>query len=109
MTRSHDKFSYQGRVLQTRLIKAEDPTLAYVQVEVEFGHPGQAGPQTINCLMARKALSFLMRVQEGTRLKIYGHYNHRQQFIIESYQVLERTPEDHPLPPHLFYPKRKKY
>lgn len=96
-----ENFVLEGRVQKLKLIKAQDPTLVHVTLETEEG-------KHVRCLIARKALTFLMEVQEGDDVNFFGHYNQRGQFVIQKYlNAHKHHPLDLPLPPHLKYPHRK--
>lgn len=96
-----EKYSYQGRVCQLKLIPTQQNPLVHVKLAL-------SNRETINALIGRKALSFLLDVQEGDQVAIFGHYNHKQQFIIEKYLNAKSHSNQRPdLPSHLHYPHRK--
>ena len=91
----------KGRVVKLKLIKAQEPTLVHVSLEIESG-------ELVRCLIAKQALTFMMEVQEGDQISVFGHYNQRQQFVIQKYlTAYKHDPLDLPLPKHLKYPHRK--
>lgn len=97
-----ERFQYSGRVNKLKLIKADQPTLAYVELEVEQS-------QVVKAIIAKEALSFLYEVQQGDRIAVYGHYNDRQQFVIERYLTPNKNRPSSDLPDHLSYPPRKPF
>ena len=58
-------------------------------------------------IFARKALTFMLEVQVGDIISIYGHYNQRQQFIIEKYLIKQKMIQTNEQP--FNYPKQKRY
>ncbi|MDO4775391.1 MAG: hypothetical protein Q4A10_06220 [Aerococcaceae bacterium] len=85
---------YEGLVTKTKLLS---PEFALVKI--------QTATEAINAYIGHKALTFLMNVEIGDQISIFGHYNHRKQLIIERYWV--RPKKHDTLPPHLHYPHRK--
>lgn len=96
--------SYKGTVLRTKIIKALDPTLVYLKLALN-----EDNNKIIKALVAKNALTFLMDVQEGDTITIYGHYNHRKQFIVDKYlsAFRERHRQLKDTPSHLSYPPKK--
>ena len=97
-----NKQQLSGVVTRYKIIKPMNPTLVYVEIKAE-------AEKIVRCIIARQALTFLMDVAVGDLIQIYGHYNNRQQFVIERYTSNQiqanRSAVDHP--PHLRYPHRK--
>lgn len=95
-----EKLQFKGKVLRQKIIKASDPTLVYVELETE--------QQTVNCLLAKRALTFMMEVIEGDQIAVFGHFNSKKQFVIERYLTQSKhDPLGEFLPPHLRYPRKK--
>lgn len=99
-----DKFNYQGKVTQIKLIPTKQNPLVHVKLSVNQ-------EENINALVGKKALSFILDVQEGDEIAVYGHYNAKKQFIIEKYlNAKAKTNQAPSLPSHLHYPsERRKY
>lgn len=100
-SKTNEKQQYRGWVLQQKIIKADQPTMVYVQLECDTG-------DIVHAIYARKALTFLMEVQEGDYISIFGHHNARGQFVIERYlsaTLQTNRWKDHP--DHLHYPHKK--
>lgn len=100
METQHERF--QGHVIQQKIIQADNPTMVLIKLRLEDGKEKIA-------ILARHALTFMFEVQVGDFLMIYGHYNHRQQFIIEKY-LLKHKEHLHNSKPegHLRYPSKKR-
>lgn len=101
METKHERF--EGRVIQQKIIQADNPTMVLIKLRLK-------DETDMLAILARHALTFLLEVEPGDLLAIYGHYNHRKQFIIEKYLLKQK---DHPALPdekaHLRYPKQRRY
>ena len=95
------KQSLTGTISYIKIIQAENPTLAYVRIETK-------SQETISALISKHTLNFIYDVQVGDTIQVYGHFNQRQQFIIEKYLSTHKL-KNHQLnlPNHLSYPHRK--
>lgn len=95
-----EKLQLKGKVLRQKVIKASDPTLVYVELQTD--------QETVNCLIAKRALTFMMEVVDGDEIMVYGHFNPKKQFVIERYLTKSKhDPQGEFLPPHLRYPRKK--
>lgn len=63
--------------------------------------------ETINCIIATHSLNFLADATENTRMTLFGHMNHKKQFVVEKYSILG-TPETLWHVTHSIYPSRVK-
>ena len=85
---------FEGYVTKTKLISPE-----FALVKIQTKH------EEITAYIGHKALTFLMDVNTGDRISVYGHLNQRKQLIISRYWVA--LTEHQTLPPHLHYPSQK--
>lgn len=58
-----------------------NPLMLYVRVFDE------ATRQPINCIVAKHALTFFYKLQNNSRVSLYGHYNSRKQFVINKFII----------------------
>lgn len=72
--------SLNGRIDSEPKIIKQSPLLLYVKVRL-------ANNETVNCLVARHSLDFFYRGIDGAHAALYGHYNHRKQFVITKYHI----------------------
>lgn len=89
-----EKYQFKGWVSQQKIIKAQDPTLVLFKIRL-VNHPINPNhqiDQEMTSLIAKQALTFLLQVQVGDLVIIYGHYNNKGQFITEKYLVQEKIP-----------------
>ena len=97
-----NKFTYQGQIINIKIIKAQNPTLVHIQMQLKK-------QELLNAIIAKNALTFILDVQINDTISIFGHYNHRKQFVVERYlnprSEINRQCKD--WPNHLYYPKRK--
>ncbi|MDO4432913.1 MAG: hypothetical protein Q4B80_06300 [Aerococcaceae bacterium] len=93
------KTHYEGIVTKLKVLKPAEPTLVLAQLQTK--------DELMTLLIAKKALTFLLEVQENDSLSVFGHYNARQQFVVDRYWVKSHAHAD--LPSHLRYPTTKKY
>ena len=70
----HEHFT--GKVISQKIIQADNPTMILIKLMLD-------NDTEMLAIFARKALTFMLEVQVGDIISIYGHYNQRQQFIIE--------------------------
>ncbi|WP_124058555.1 hypothetical protein [Vaginisenegalia massiliensis] len=89
-----------GLVETLKLIKAQDPALVHLKVLT-------SNQETIHALVAKQAYDFILKVQVGDELSLFGHYNQRKQFIIDKYLIRHQAPQVNSLPPHLSYPSKR--
>ncbi len=66
----------KGTVEKIHIIKISDSPLVYFKMS---GH---------NCLIAKRSLSFLADVAEGSKIVVCGILNQRGQFICKKYTVV---------------------
>lgn len=106
---THKKIQYKGQVINYKLVQGQGTSMVVFKLKL-IDHPLNPTDlvhQDINCLIAYRALSFILKVHIGDIIVIYGHYNQRKQFIVQRYLV-ERaapTPQDR----SQAYPKRRTY
>lgn len=100
MEATHHRF--QGQVKQQKIIQADKPTMVLIKLQL-------TDDTEMLAIIAKHALTFMLEVQIGDLLAIYGHYNHRQQFIIEKYLITQSDKHDEVESSHLRYPKQKRY
>lgn len=101
METTHERF--QGHVTQQKIIQAQNPTMVLIKLRL-------ANDNEMVAILARHALTFMLEVQVGDLIMIYGHYNQRKQFIIEKYLLKHKVqPESKDTQSHLRYPKQKRY
>ncbi|MGO4927035.1 hypothetical protein ACTQ45_00250 [Fundicoccus sp. Sow4_D5] len=101
METTHERF--QGHIIQQKIIQADNPTMVLIKLRLD-------DESEMVAILARHALTFMLEVQVGDLLSIYGHYNHRKQFIIEKYLLKQKINLDHTdAKGHLHYPKQKRY
>lgn len=101
MDQAAKKLQFKGIVLKQRIIKAEAPTLAYI----EFLRDDQ---EIIHAIIARNTLTFMLEVAAQDRLTIFGHFNARQQFVIEKYLIHSKADLNREQGNQLNYPKQRK-
>lgn len=94
----HEHFT--GKVISQKIIQADNPTMILIKLMLN-------NDTEILAIFARKALSFILDVQVGDIISIYGHYNKRQQFIIEKYLIKQKMTQTNEQP--FNYPKQKRY
>lgn len=95
------KQSLTGTVKKIKIIRAENPTMAYVKLHLD-------SQQEISAIIAKNTLTFMLDVQIEDIIHVYGHFNDRQQFIIEKYLNSNKIHNHHlNLPKHLAYPHKK--
>lgn len=71
--------SLNGIVTSIKVLKMSERPLVYFKLNDK------------SCLIARRSLSFLADVENGMRIVAGGHYNKRQQFVIEKYCVIGQS------------------
>ena len=98
-----DKLQIKGQLVKSKFIQAKDAQLLYIQVLSKQN-------ETINALLAKHGLEFLMDHQEGDPVTLYGHYNQKHQFVVEKYLSAQKGTSlyDPKQPKHLKYPHQKK-
>ncbi len=100
---NQESLHLKGYVKKTKLISNQSQPMAYLDLETGQG-------DVVHALVVHQALSFLLDVQVGDPLALYGHYNDRRQFIVHKYLSHHKgiNSHDHTLPPHLKYPYQRK-
>ena len=131
-----DKFQFKGRVTYQKIVKAQDPTLVLFKLKlIDHDHYNSMptsptssdfhsqliedskaiqkdlsskidSSKEFSALIARKPLTFLLEVSIDDIIIIYGHFNHKEQFITEKYLVVNKQ-KPAATPPHLTYPTKK--
>ncbi|WP_185150152.1 hypothetical protein [Fundicoccus ignavus] len=94
----HEHFT--GKVISQKIIQADNPTMILIKLMLD-------NDTEMLAIFARKALTFMLEVQVGDIISIYGHYNQRQQFIIEKYLIKQKMIQTNEQP--FNYPKQKRY
>lgn len=94
----HEHFT--GKVISQKIIQADNPTMILIKLLLD-------NDTEMLAIFARKALTFMLEVQVGDIISIYGHYNQRQQFIIEKYLIKQKMIQTNEQP--FNYPKQKRY
>lgn len=95
-----EHISIKGQVRQIKIIKAK-PTLVYMKLE------SVSDAKLIHALIAKQPLQFMLDVAEEDIIVVYGHYNSRNQFIVEKYLMQEKKHSLRNYPAHLHYPKKQ--
>ncbi|MGQ4559341.1 hypothetical protein ACUIJQ_08660 [Levilactobacillus hammesii] len=75
------QLAVNGKILTTPKVLHLSPLLLFTKLETSTG-------DVLNCLIHQHGLNFLYQADIGSRVAIYGHYNSRQQFVIEKFTVL---------------------
>lgn len=94
----HEHFT--GKVISQKIIQADNPTMILIKLMLD-------NDTEMLAIFARKALTFMLEVQVGDIISIYGHYNQHQQFIIEKYLIKQKMIQTNEQP--FNYPKQKRY
>lgn len=105
-----EKIQFKGYLESAKVIKAEDPCLVIAKLIVSQADPHHRVNQdsTINVLIAREPLSFLLKVGPGDLIHILGHFNERHQLVLEKYLIQEKNAVE--IDPRLTgYPPKKEF
>ncbi|WP_334468940.1 hypothetical protein [Levilactobacillus sp. HBUAS67488] len=78
------KRAVNGKITGTPKVLKLAPLLLFAKLTTAEG-------VQLNCLIHQHGLNFLYQATLGAQVAVYGHYNARQQFVIEKFTILSRT------------------